>query len=142
VDVDLFNTADGGDIAYENGLAVMSDGLESATYLSLFGGNERDSGTEADDPLQWWGNLGEQDEAKKYRSQTQYLLRALPAISANLRRLEEAIRQDLAWMLESFATAVDASATLVGVNRVEIETSVTIGETERRFLFTEDWGVL
>jgi phage gp46-like protein len=140
MDVYLFNTPNGGDIEYRNGLAVMSDGLKSACFLSLFGGNEEDSGDEGDDAKQWWGNLIEQDEARQYRSRTQYLLRTLPAIPANRGQLEDAARDDLAWMLEEFATSVDAEVSLVAPRRVEIEINIEIGESKYTFTFPETWG--
>ncbi|MGB5733854.1 MAG: hypothetical protein WBM40_05360, partial [Thiohalocapsa sp.] len=71
-DVHLFHTSNGGDINFasddlETDLALDA-GLETAAYLSMFGGNERDPGTlrNADDPeradrFQWWGNIGAPD---------------------------------------------------------------------------------
>jgi phage gp46-like protein len=141
MDVDLFQAPDGGEITFKNGLAVMSDGLPSAVYLSLFGGNELDSGEEGDDSQQWWGNCEEQAEARKYRSRTQYLLRALPAIPANLRQVEDAMVADTAWMLDEFATRIECSARLVAPRRVELEVSVSLGDAEP-YVFTipESWG--
>lgn len=140
MDVHLYQTNDGGTIDFVNGLAVMSDGLESAVYLSLFGGNELDSGEEATDAQQWWGGLDETDESRQYRSRTQYLLRALPAVSANLRKLEDAMQDDLAWMLDSFVTSIEATASLTAPRRVSLEIVVTIGDSEYTFDFEESWG--
>ena len=140
MDVDLFHEADGGNITYKNGQAVMSDGLASSVYLSLFGGNELDSGEEATDALQWWGNIDEQDEARQYRSRTQYILRALPAIPANLRKLEDAMQDDLAWMNEEVADSVETTAVLTAPRRVELEVTITIGESKYPFTFPETWG--
>ena len=46
-DVLLFQTVDDGEINIENGVVEMSGGLETAAYLSLYGGNEDDDGREA-----------------------------------------------------------------------------------------------
>ena len=123
-DVRLHNTEDGGEITVENGRFEMSDGLEASAFLSLFGGNEDDSGLDADAERQWWGNLSESDPTREYRSETQYLLRSLPLIPANLRRFEDAAKRDLGWMVPSVASAVAASATIPALNTVRLEIAI------------------
>lgn len=140
-DVRLYHDDDGGEIAFVNGSAVMADGLESAVYLSLFGGNEDDSGTQADDRKQWWGNLSETDAARKLRSETQHLLRSLPAVPFNLRRLTEAVERDLAWMKSSLASQVSVLVTIPGLNRVSIAVSIELQNGRQfQFSFHEPWG--
>ena len=136
-DVRLFNTDDGGEITVENGRFEMSDGLETAVYLSLFGGNEDDSGSEGDDRRQWWGNLGENEPSRQYRSETQHLLRALPLLPASLRRIEDAVKRDLGWMVPSPARAVDARATIPALNTVRIDVAVEVDGKTFPFSFTE-----
>jgi len=119
-DVLLRQTNDGGDITIEGGLLLMSDGLETSAYLSLFGGNEDDP-AQTDTTLQWWGNLLEAEPARHYRSETQILLASLPAIPANLLRIEQAASRDLQWMLDTgLAQSVTVEATIPAVNRVRI----------------------
>lgn len=119
-DVLLRHTDNGGEITLQGGLLLMSEGLETAAYLSLFGGNEDDPGGE-DTSLQWWGNLLETESERQYRSETQRLLQSLPAIPANLRRFEQAAGRDLKWMVETgLAQSVTAEATIPGVNRVAL----------------------
>jgi phage gp46-like protein len=141
-DVHLRHTADGGEIDFVNGDAVLSDGLESAAYLSMFGGNERDSGLRGDDLLQWWGNLDETEPARKYRSETQHLLHSLPAIPANLRRVEDAAKHDLAWFVDTgIARSIEATASIPGINRVSLDISVELASRElRRFQIPVPWG--
>jgi|SRR5690242_11290055 len=140
-DVRIYQTDNGGEISFVNGQAVMSDGLESSVYLSLFGGNEQDSGLAADDSVQWWGNLTEPLAERRYRSETQGLLRSIPPIPANLRRIEEAVAADLEWMLDTkLATFVGAIASMPAVNSVHIEIRVQIDGTVFPFEFTEPWG--
>lgn len=128
-DVLLRHEPDGGNIDYVNGQAVMSDGLETAAYLSLFGGNEQDSGDESDNALQWWGNLTESDQAHRLRSRTQYLLRNLPLIPSNLKRLEEAAALDLAWFVDAGpASYVGVTVRQTGVNAVEFAISIIIDD--------------
>lgn len=137
-DVLIYQTNDDGDITVENGLVAMSGGLETAAYLSLFGGNEQDDGRD-DGPLQWWGNIGELPE-RQYRSETQYLLRSTPAIPANLRRIEEAAGRDLAWMTSvGVATSVGATATMPGLNKIRIAGAIEANGAETPFEFIENW---
>lgn len=134
-DVLLRQTPDGGDITIEGGLLLMSEGLETAAYLSLFGGNEDDP-AEADRTLQWWGNLLETEPERAQRSETQYLLRSLPAIPVNLRRIEQAAARDLQWMLDTeTAQSVAVEATIPAVNRVSIALVIITATGQRVELF-------
>lgn len=128
-DVLLRQSNDGGEITAEGGLLLMSDGLETAAFLSLYGGNEDDPG-DAENELQWWGNLLETDSARAYRSETQFLLQSLPAIPANLRRIEQAAARDLQWMLDTgTALSVEVEATIPALNRVRINLAITTTTT-------------
>ena len=134
-DVLFFLTTDGGDITVEGGVVDMAGGLETAVTLSLFGGNEDDDGR-ADSPDQWWGNLGEERE-RQYRSETQHLLRSLPAVSSNLRRLEDAAVRDLAWMTATGAASdVSVAVSLPALNRVRIAVSV---DGRPPLVFSANW---
>lgn len=138
-DVKLFQTNDEGDITARDGVVEMGGGLETAAYLSLFGGNEDDDGL-ADNPKTWWGNLDEIDPAKQYRSETQNLLRGIPATSGNLRRIEDAASRDLAWFTsERVASSVSVSASMPGVNRIKITVDIEADGIESRFEFVENW---
>jgi phage gp46-like protein len=123
-DVLLRQTNDGGEITVEAGLFLLSEGLETAAYLSLFGGNEQDPGDQ-DSREQWWGNIGELVPARTYRSETQYLLRSLPAVPSNLRRIEQAAARDLQWMLDvGVAKSVSVAARIPALNRVLVDVTV------------------
>lgn len=137
-DVLLYQTNDDGDINVDGGIVAMSGGLETAAYLSLFGGNEQDDGRK-DNPLQWWGNLGE-DPERQYRSETQYLLRSVPAIPANLRRIEEAAVRDLGWFVSSgAATSVSAAASMPGLNKVRLAVTIEANGQPAVIEFIENW---
>lgn len=139
MDVLLYQTDDGGEMDTVGGVVTLSPGLETAAYLSLFGGNEADDGRK-DSASQYWGNLGETDPARQYRSETQHLLRALPATSGNLKRVEDAANRDLAWFLsERVASSVAVSVALVGLNRVSFTITIEAVGTESRFEFVENW---
>jgi phage gp46-like protein len=143
MDVELLHTDDGGEITAENGIVKMADGLETCVYLALFGGAEDDAGGSATKSKQWWANLSENDPARKYRSETQYLLRALPLVPANLRRLELAAGRDLAWLVtEGLATEVEAVASMPALNKVQIEVTLksNLGDKKYGFLFASRLG--
>lgn len=112
---------DGGELTVEAGLVLMSEGLETAAYLSLFGGNDDDDGSAAGERAQWWGNIDEVLPERTYRSETQNLIVGLPAVPSNLRRLEQAAGRDLAWMLAAgVAVSVTATASIPAVGRVAL----------------------
>ena len=134
-DVTLFQTNDDGDITVTNGLVEMSGGLETAAYLSLFGGNEDDAGL-TDVVNTWWANLDETDPVKQFRSETQHLLEALPATTGNLRRIEDAAVKDLAWFIETgVASEITVVASMPGLNRVALTINIDQNELE----FIENW---
>lgn len=135
-DVLLFQTDNDGDISVESGLVAMSGGLETTVYLSLFGGNEDDDGS-ADNPDNWWGNLDETQPEREYHSETQNLLQAIPATAANLRKIEDAARRDLAWMVSvGAATEIGVAATIPALNRVKLTIDID-GDTTLEFV--ENW---
>lgn len=123
MDVRLINTADNGDIevTYNNDYfyIAMDAGLETAVYLSLFGGKD------------WWGNIGEPPE-RQATAKTEAFLATIPATSGNLRRLEETVLADLAWL----DCSVEVSASIPKLNWVEIEIKIHGEETIR---YVEAW---
>lgn len=136
-DVLLRHEPDGGNIEIVNGQVTLSNGLETATYLSLFGGNERDDGTDATESLEWWGNKAEVTEARKLRSRTQHLLLTLPLVPANLLRFEDAAGADLAWFgATGVARFVGVAVTMPGVNRVRFAVRLEVNDEVFDFVFT------
>lgn len=134
-DVLMTQTADGGEISLFNGQARMSEGLETAAFLSCFGGNIKDGGLDADLALEWWGNKSETDPNLKYRSQLQHLLSTLPLTPANLSAFEDAASADLAWFTDSVADSVAVVATMPALNTVQINGFVDIDGTTTPFTF-------
>jgi phage gp46-like protein len=136
-DVALRHTNDGGEIVAANGLLDMDDGLYGAVYLSMYGGNVEDSGSDGDKANQWWGNMSELEPEQTYRSETQHALRSLPLVPASLRQIEDAVKRDLEWMVPKPASAVDVRATMPALNTIKIEVAITIDGRVFRFEFTE-----
>jgi phage gp46-like protein len=140
-DVRLYQTPDGGEIALFNGQVVLDDGLSSAVYLSLFGGNEDDSGLDGALAKSWWANNLQSDKQLVLHSETQHLLRSIPAIPASLQRIEDAVTRDLAWVVDDLSATVEAHATMPALNRVAIAVSITIDGTKTDFVFKEPWNL-
>lgn len=137
-DVLLFPANNDGEIEVEGGIVTMSSGLETAVYLSLFGGNKEDDGSQ-DTPFQWWGNSDEIPE-NQYRSETQNILQSLPATSLNLKRVKDASKRDLAWFISaSVASSVNVEVSIPQLNRVLIEVRINAGGEPSEFKFFENW---
>lgn len=140
-DVQLYQSLDGGEITVENGLIIMSGGLDTAVYLSLFGGNEDDNG-QPDNILTWWGNLSENDKALKQISQTQFLLKSIPATSNNLRRINDAVINDTNWLIENkIASNIIVTVTIPDLNKVKITVDIIAVGIESNFEFVENWKI-
>lgn len=126
-DVALFHAPDGGNIESINGVVTMDDTLATAVYLSLFGGNEQDSGSDGDKPREWWGNKEEPDASARYRSETQYLLNTLPLVPASLKRFQDGANRDLAWLQdEELATFIAVTARMPGMNTVALDIAIEV----------------
>lgn len=138
-DIFLFQANNHGDITVENGVIEMTGGLDTAAFLSLFGGNENCSGRDTC-PFSWWGNFDEIDKANKYISETQFLLKTLPAITANLRRIEDAAIRDLSWFLDKkIASSVTVAVTIPALNAIKINVIIEANGIESNFNFVENW---
>jgi len=140
-DVRLHHTPDGGEIEFSAGFAT-DEGLETAVYLSLFGGNFDDDGTEATTAKQWWANFSEPSADRRYRSVTQSLLYTLPATLVNAQRAREAATQDLAWLTTfGLATSVDVSVQLPNKDTIKIDVDIVSADTEASFSIEKRWPV-
>ena len=138
-DVSLNQTPDGGEITVEGGVVRMSGGLETAAYLSLFGGNFQDDGRDGNSD-NWWGNLSETNAVRQYRSETQNLLKSLPLTSSNLRLIEDAVTRDLSWFLaQDIASSIRVGVSIPALNTVQIDVSVEAVGEEKAFQFVENW---
>ena len=97
-DLLLYQTLNGAEINVENGLAEMDNGLGTAFYLSLVGGNQ--------DGSEYWGNAIEKNSASRLYGRTQQLLTALPVTTANILRIQAAVKEDLSWSAEVIRVSV------------------------------------
>ena len=136
MDVVLLNTPDGAELSVKNGVIELTDALDTAVMLSLFGGNEDDDGSDATLSRSWWGNHAFADLARRQRSETQFLINSQPLVPSLLKRLEDAGVRDLAWLLTSkIATFVRVRATMPGLNRVKLEYFIEVDGNVLTFKF-------
>jgi phage gp46-like protein len=139
-DVLMTQTPDGGEVTCVNGQMVMSQGLDTAALLSLFGGNIEDSGIDADLPKSWWANRSQTDPTLQYRSQLQHALATLPLTPANLSIFEDAASADLAWFTASVADSVAVVATMPALDTVQINVFIVINGLTSKFTFQKSPG--
>lgn len=138
-DVLLCQTPDDGEINVVDGIVEMSGGLETAIYLSMFGGNEDCTGQE-NCPFTYWGNYLENDGKFKYKSETQHLLQQIPATSNNLLRVKDAANRDLKWVTENkIASSLEINIIIPALNKISIIVDITANGLESQFNFVENW---
>lgn len=128
----LFLTEEGVDINVTNGNLDTAQAIETFCLLALFGGN-----TESQ---QWWGNVIEQDSARKYASETQVLLESLPPGSNNLQKLKRAVENDLSGLGAINATLDSVDISIPAAGRVQIAIAVTITDRQYSVDFDQEWS--
>jgi len=132
IDVLFADTSDGGDIFYdENSNLKITNGLDTAIYLCLFGGNLDDDGSTASDKLQWWGNDGEPDD-RRFRSRFHGLLMGQPFSSALRLRLEEAAKYDIKAGIP-YVSSVDVDISM-SVKRLDAEIRVYLRDGSEEYV--------
>jgi phage gp46-like protein len=140
-DVQLFQSQNGGEINVTNGVVTLDETPFTAVYLSLFGGNIDDNGTTATRSKQYWANFDESDITRHMRSRTQAALIGLPAITANVQRVEEAALQDLDWLKRDLADDIKVTGSIPARNTVRLLVQITgRNGTKYPFDFTKPWG--
>lgn len=140
-DVLLYQTNDEGEIESINGVITMTGGLETMAYLCLFGGNEEDDGSQATERFQYWANFNENEPEKKYRSETQALLKSLPVTSSSLAKLENAAVRDMkSFVTAGIADRITAAASIPGLNKIKLVINIEKnGIITESFKYTENW---
>ncbi|AAQ96552.1 hypothetical protein [Vibrio phage VP16C] len=121
-DVWMYQTVDDGNVYPVNGDLYRTDGLETAVYLSLYGGNPEDNGQDAN-RLGWWGNADQDDPARQMVSRFQHLVEGIPLTSGNVQRLEDAAAADLEW-LSSLGYDVRTSGRIAGKDKLHMTINI------------------
>lgn len=124
MDVAVLNTLNGGDIQVIGNDLASQNGWGNMVFLGLFGGNidaitdnNRVATQEAND---FWGNnlLHPQDGGKQFNSTTEKTLKTVALNSAGRVKIEQAVKQDLAFMAD-FAN-VTVLVKIISDDRIDI----------------------
>lgn len=140
-DVKLIDTLDDGDLEIVDNFIQMAGGIETAAYLSLFGGNKGDNGTNATKNKGWWGNQLETIPERKLISRTQNIMFTTEATPGNLLKIIKAAKQDLAWFKNiGFADTIDVTGNIPGPKKLNLYIEIKKdGKTLGDFEFLENW---
>ena len=128
-DVLLFQTLNGGNINIENGIVQMTEGLETAVYMSLFS------------PEDWFCNEAVDTPEEKLSSQTEQVINNKPQSSKNYQLLVQAVESDLKWLVSNGnANSVSASVSSGGLNRVMISITIEQDSSSNNITLPVEWG--
>jgi phage gp46-like protein len=123
-DILLIQTENDGDVIYGDGDLKTEKGLQTAAYLSLFGGNRDDAGF-SDKTKMYWANYQESDVDYQYRSETQALLSDNTLTTALLLRLEDAVLRDLNWLINNkYAATITVEASIPAIDRLKLDIKI------------------
>lgn len=119
MDVQITEQNNGGDLTIKtNDLSVVT-GVENMPYLAMFGGSE------------WWGNdlLLNDGQDFKFSAETEEILLTIPLNSSGRSIVENAIKRDLAFLLNDVAnTTLTITTRITSDNRLEILVKFAGGE--------------
>lgn len=128
-DVLLFQTLNDGDISITDGIIKMTQGLETAVYLSLFS------------PSDWFGNEAAETKDEELSSRTNDFIRSKPQSSKNYQLLVQAVEDDLKWLTQNnHADRVSASVSSDGLNRVMISIVIEQDSGSTNLTIPVEWG--
>lgn len=114
-DIAIRESLNGGD-AILQGKDLAVSGIENMVYLSMFCGDGN-----------WWGNdiLMPNQQDIQFRCETEQVLKNVPLTSSGRGRIEEAVKNDLAFLQQAFSgTAIAVSVAITGPERVDISISI------------------
>ena len=140
-DLLITSTNDGGEIEIKDNLFTMTNSFETASYISLFGGNIKDNGTESTKNQSWWGNQLTNNKSEKIISRTMAIIKGLPATPSNLRKIEQAVLDDLNWFKDDgICDTIEIKSKIPKKNWLELEIKMLKdGNNIANFKFIENW---
>lgn len=128
-DVLLFQTLNDGDLSITDGIVKMTQGLETAVYLSLFS------------PADTFLNEAADTKDEKLSSRTNDFIRNKAQSSKNYQLLVQAIEADLNWLIQNnHARSIDASVSSDGLNRVMISVVIEQDSGSTNLTIPVEWG--
>jgi len=125
-DLLLLDTLDGGDIKLIDDVFISDTSINTAVYLSLFGGNKDDNG-KVKNKFTWWGNtLTGVSENEKIVSRFQAVIFGLPMSTKNIQEAETAAAMDLQWIIdEGIGDEVNVSGSAIARNKFKLKVNIT-----------------
>lgn len=128
-DVLLFQTLNDGDMSITDGIVRMTQGLETAVYLSLFS------------PVDTYLNEAAETKDEKLSSKTDEVIQNKPQSSKNYQLLVQAVEADLNWLTQNnHARSVSASVSSDGLNRVIISIVIEQDSGSTNITVPVEWG--
>ena len=74
------------------------------------------------------------------RSETQFLLRSIPATPFNLVRINDAVQADLKWMIDvGAADEIDVSSSIPGLNKINIKIDISANKQKSTLNYSANW---
>ena len=139
MDLRLIETGKGGDLLLNGNDFLWAFSFENFPYIGMFGGNPQQSTPpiriESEQNFDFWGNelLG-----LNYNSQTENLINSVGLNSSTRILIENAVKEDLKFMLE-FAE-ISVIVRLVGLDVIEINITIVQPENgvERKYIYLWD----
>lgn len=138
----MIETGDGGDLVLVGPNIQMIEGFQNMPYLGMFGGNVESNTKEflaTEQRFDFWGNnlLMLNNQAIQFNSETERLLNNVALSSAARLQIENAVKDDLNFF-RSFSN-MTATASIIDVDRVEINISIVELETQETTEFVYIW---
>jgi len=138
----MIETGDGGDLVLIGPNIEMIDGFQNMPYLGLYGGNVESNTKEflpTEQRFDFWANelLMLNNQAVQFNSETERLLNNVALSSSARLQIENAVKDDLKFF-RSFSS-ITATASIVSIDRVEINVSIVELETQESTEFVYIW---
>ena len=128
-DVLLFQTLNDSDMSITDGIVQMTQGLETAVYLSLFS------------PVDTYLNEAAETNDEKLFSQAEAIIQNKPQSSKNYQLLVQAVNADLKWLVTNGnANSIDTSVSSDGLNRVIISITIEQDSGSTNITLPVEWG--
>lgn len=107
----------------------MTQGLETAVYLSLFS------------PADWFCNEAAETPEERLSSETEAIIQNKPQSSKNYQLLVQAVNADLKCLITNGnANSVDTSVSSDGLNRVIISITIEQDSSSTNITLPVEWG--
>lgn len=143
MDLEVVENGDGGELVKTVKDLSVIYGWENNPYLAMFGGNpgfvSPSTIPAGQQNFDWWGNnqLMPNDPNSQFNSLTEYTLNTVALNSGGIQQIQDAVTQDLNFMLDFASIAVNVS--LTGPDRVQIMIAIQQPDNLQTQLYVFLW---